>query len=339
MNAFTVYNRATSRMNQCRHPRALALLLFATATRPTHAAGLTEAPRLSAAYEDILNGRLDDARAKLATACPPAPPVACESLGLVILWWQIVLDPDSRALDAQLETRSASVIAAAQAWTMREPQRAEAWFYLAGSYGPLVQWRVLRGERLAAARDGNRIRSALERARALDPTLQDALFGIGLYHYYADVAPAAAKLLRILLLLPGGDRRQGLREMIAARDNGALLRGEADFQLHYLYLWYEGQPQRALELLRGLDSRYPANPVFLQRIAEVHSDYMRDHPSSAAAWQTLLERTRAGRSSAPVLGEARARLGLAIELDAMFETDLAIEQLERVVQSRPSAPA
>ena len=73
------------------------------------------------------------------------------------------------------------------AWTQREPQRADAWFFLGASYGLRVQWRVLRTERLAAARDGKRIKDALERALALDPDLQDAYFGIGLYHYYADV--------------------------------------------------------------------------------------------------------------------------------------------------------
>ena len=51
-------------------------------------------------------------------------------------------------------------------------------------------------------------------ALALEPQLDDAWFGIGLYHYYADVAPAALKLLRMLLLLPGGDRNQGLAEML-----------------------------------------------------------------------------------------------------------------------------
>ena len=118
-----------------------------------------------------------------------------------------------------------------------------------------MQWRVLRADRLAAAREGKRIRSALERALALDPTLHDANFGIGLYHYYADVAPAAAKILRWLLLLPGGNRVQGLREMLEARDQGELLSGEADFQLHWLYLWYEQQPDRALALLAATRSR------------------------------------------------------------------------------------
>ena len=134
-----------------------------------------------------------------------------------------------------------------------------------------MQWRVLRGERLAAARDGKKIKDALERALELDPQLNDAYFGIGLYHYYADVAPTAAKILRWLLLLPGGDRVQGLREMLRARERGELLTGEADYQLHLLYLWYEQKPAEALALLERLDARYPSNPLFLQRVADVQT--------------------------------------------------------------------
>ena len=50
-----------------------------------------------------------------------------------------------------------------------------------------------------------------------DPDLDDAYFAIGLYQYYADVAPAAAKVLRFLLLLPGGDKTEGLARMNRAR--------------------------------------------------------------------------------------------------------------------------
>jgi hypothetical protein len=198
-------------------------------------------------YESILGARFDEAQARIAAACPPAPAEACQTLRTVVLWWQIQLDPDDRSRDAALETASRQAIDAAGRWTEREPRRAEAWFYLAGAYAPLTQWRILRGERLAAARDAKRIKDALERATALDPSLHDAYFGIGLYHYYADVAPAALKFLRFLLLMPGGDRVQGLREMDQARAQGVLLAGEADFQLHYLYLWYERDNMRALD--------------------------------------------------------------------------------------------
>jgi hypothetical protein len=273
-------------------------------------AALSEAMRLAAVYDTILAAQFDRVDAQLKQACPPAPVEACAALGVVSLWWQIQMAPESRLLDRPFTDTAAAAISANEAWTKREPDRGEAWFYLAGSYGPLVQWRVLRGERLAAAREGKKIKDALERALRLDPSLDDAYFGIGLYHYYADVAPAAAKILRWMLFLPGGDRMKGLQEMLQARQKGVLLRGEADWQLHLIYLWYEKQPHRAIELLQGLDARYPTNPLFLQKIAEVHDTYLRDRRASATAWQTLLDRARAGRVyNAPQI-EERARAAL-----------------------------
>ena len=74
--------------------------------------------------------------ALLKQACPPAPDGACQVLRVVSLWWQIQLDPESRLLDRRFTELAASTIAANEAWTRREPQRAEAWFYLAGAYAP-----------------------------------------------------------------------------------------------------------------------------------------------------------------------------------------------------------
>jgi tetratricopeptide (TPR) repeat protein len=301
-------------------------------------AALTGGARLSAIYDEILAARFDQAHQLIASGCEPAPREACQALGVAALWWQIVLDRHGRALDVRFAAAADAAIAAADAWTIREPDRAEAWFYLAAAYAPLVQWRVVRGDRLAAARDGNKIRAALERALTLDATLHDAKFGIGLYHYYADVASATAKIVRFLLFLPGGNRTQGLREMLEARDQGELLQGEADFQLHWLYLWYEQQPERALALLGTLDARYPTNPIFLQRIAEVQDEYFHDYPASAASWTALLERAQTGDVNAAALAAVNARLGLGVELDAMFETDRALEQFEAVVDSEPTQP-
>jgi len=305
---------------------------------PDARASLTEGPRLAAVYDTILEARFDQVEATLERTCPPAPDGACKALNTVSVWWQILLDPDSKRLDARLNELAAAAIAANDAWTRREPKRGEAWFYLAGSYAPLVQWRVLRGERLAAAREGSRIKSALEQALALDPSLADAYFGIGIYHYYADVAPTTAKILRWFLFLPGGDRAEGLEEMLKARDKGELLTGEADYQLHLIYLWYERKTEAALALLRGLDTRYPTNPLFLQRIAEVEDEYYHDHKSSAAAWSTLIDRVRAGRANSAGTAEIRARLGLATELAAMSQTAQAIDELKIVVSRDPSSP-
>jgi len=301
-------------------------------------AALTGGARLASAYDTVLDARFDQTDALLKDACPPAPDTACQTLRVVSLSWQILINPESRALDQRFASLAATTIAANEASVQREPQRAEAWFYLAGAYAPRVQWRVLRGERLGAAVDGKKIKDALERALQLDSTLNDAYFGIGLYHYYADVAPAAAKMLRWLLFLPGGNRAQGLAEMLRTRDRGEVLRGEADYQLQLLYLWYEQKTMDALGLLESLDKRYPHNPLFRQRIAEVHDEYLHDHPASAAAWQELLARALNSSVYAARTTEVRARMGLARELSAMNRTSDAIEQWKRVVDLHPTEP-
>ena len=271
--------------------------------------GLTAGPQLARVYDAILDARFDQVPGLLTQTCGPTPGAArsLSAARVVALWWQIQLDPKNRVHDERFRTRSDAVIAAIEAWTEREPTRAEAWFYLGGAYGARAQWRVLREERLAAARDGKRIKNSLEQALALDPSLQDAYFGIGLYHYYADVAPAALRMLRWLLLLPGGDRVQGLEEMLRARKDGQLLQSEADYQLHLIYLWYEKQPQRALQLLRDLRDRHPRNPLFPQLIADVQDVYLHDLQASRETWQALLEAAQARRVAEPAMSEAAAQ--------------------------------
>ena len=317
---------------------AIGLAWLVAALPLAAATGLSESARLAAVYDTILQARFDQARVELARTCPPAPTESCLALTETAIWWEIQLDPDNRRLDQQLQNAATTAIEAADRWTRREPDRAEAWFYLAGAHAPLEEWRVLRGLRLAAARDARKLKDALDRTLAIDPGLQDAYFGIGLYHYYAAVAPAALKVLRWMLLLPGGDRAGGLREMQRARDGGALLRGEADYQLHWLYLWYEHQPARAIELLRGLDARYPTNPLFLQRVAEVQSDAMHDRAASIATWRMLLDRATAGRVEFAAMTAVRARIGLAAELVATAQAPDAIDLLAPLADTHPSAP-
>lgn len=325
---------------------ALSIAFVAAATpqnQPaSRAQGSTDAFRgedgLVRAYQLILDARFDALDAALRRACGPAPIEACQVLEATALWWRIQLDPDSRALDNEFSLAADRAIASTEAWVERDPDDAEAWFYVGGAYAARVQWRVLREERLAAARDGKRIKEALERSLALDPDLDDAYFGIGMYRYYADVAPTAARILRFLLLLPGGDRREGLAQMLRARSDGRLLQGEADYQLHIIYLWYEHQTPRALELLRGLQKKHPTNPLFLSQIAEIQDIYQHDITASLESWRALLAQARARRVEHAGLAEVRARLAIARHLDALALTDDAIEELDRVVALEPDAP-
>jgi tetratricopeptide (TPR) repeat protein len=321
-----------------RRAAAAALAALALAA-PAGGGGLSHVPALVRAYDAILDAQFDRVPPLLAGVCGTnTPPAVCQVMDVVSRWWQLQADPLDRRSDADFERRVTTAIADTEAWAATEPSSAEAWFYVGAAYSSRVQWRVLRGQRLAAARDGKRIKEALERALALDPSMQDAWFGIGLYHYYAGVAPAVARMFRWLLLLPGGDRQAGLREMLRARDGAVLLRDEADYQLQTLYVWYEKKPEEALAIVKRLQARHPHNPVFAQAAAEIEDVHLSDYATSLRTWQALLADARGRQVAWPELTEVRARLGVALQLDRMSETDLAIEHLRAVLSAPGPMP-
>jgi tetratricopeptide (TPR) repeat protein len=308
------------------------------AGRPAPTGGLTAAPVVRRAYDTVLDADFAALPRTLADTCPPAPLEVCRTIETLGLWWQIALDPENRALDGAFLRRAASAIAAAEAWTRRDPERAEAWFYTGAAYGARAQWRVLRRQRLGAARDGKRIKDSLEQALTIDPTLADANFGIGLYRYYAAVAPAALRMVRWLLLLPGGDRQEGLEQMMLAREQGRVVRSEADYQLHLIFLWYEQRFADGMGLIKELQARHPRNPLFLQLESEIADVYFHDPTRSLRAADDLALRARAGLVNEAGLAEARAHVHIARMLDRLDETDRAVEHLDRVIGQRPMRP-
>lgn len=279
--------------------------------------GITAAPQIARAYDLILDANFDELKKVLPATCPPAPIVACRGLEALSLWWQIQLDLDNHSLDAAFMTATERAIAAATQMAQAEPQRAEAWFYLGAAYGARAQYRVYRTERLAAARDGKRIKESLERAIALDPSMHDAEFGIGMYRYYAGVAPAIFRFLRFLLLLPGGDRQGGLEQLERAAQRGVLVSGEAQYQIQVLYLWYEHKSKEALAIIRLLQARYPHNPLFRQIEAEVLDVYFHDHAASLTASQQLLSLAQDRKVFRADIAERAARRNIAKQINAL----------------------
>ncbi len=239
------------------------------------------------------------ADAALPAACGPAPAQACAVLDMVGQWWRLYLDVDNRSGDGPFTARLTTLLNDGERWVKQEPDRAEAWLYLGAAYGIRVQFSAQRSEYLAAARDGKRINQSLERALALDPDLADAHAGLGLYRYYADIAPSILKFLRWFLGLPGGDRAKGLAELQRARTSGVLLKAEAAYQLHFIDLWYERKTDEALAILADLRARYPHNPIFLLNAAQAHEVYRSDRAAALDVYRALIDGARNGSLREP----------------------------------------
>jgi tetratricopeptide (TPR) repeat protein len=120
----------------------------------------------------------------------------------------------------------------------------------------------LRGEGRNTARAAVRAREHFLRVTALDQQLADADFGLGLYNYYIDTLSAAARVLRFFMGIPGGSKRDGIRQLQHAIDEGVLTPAEARFYLAINLHNYDQQYARALEIIAPLVEKYPSNPLF-----------------------------------------------------------------------------
>ena len=161
-----------------------------------------------------------------------------------------------------------------------------------------------------------------------------------MYRYYADIAPAALRMLRWLLLLPGGDRAEGLRQIDrGARSRPARAAAKPTYQLHLIYLWYEKRFDRRARARQRLQRRYPHNPLFRQIEAEIHDVYFHDPKASLAASSELLALAEAKRVHEPALAAAVARLNMANALARLGERARAEQILTQLIAAHPIAPA
>ena len=116
--------------------------------------------------------------------------------------------------------------------------------------------------------------------------------------------------------------------------------GEADYQLHIIYLWYERQTASALEILEDAarDSTR-ATRCSSSEIARIQDEYLHDPTASLAV---LADAARLGARAAGQRNRCWRRSARAWRSRAcstrLHETDQAIEHLEAVIALRPKAP-
>ena len=190
------------------------------------------------------------------------------------LWWKIwctsaefkygMTYPRHRAklaADRHYLELAAKVSALAEA-QIAQNDSAEMEFY--AGMGDALASRLygLRGEGRTTARAGVRAREHLLRAAAINADLADADFGLGLYNYYIDTLSAAARVLRFFMGIPGGSKKEGIRQLQHAIAEGVLTPPEARFYLAINLHNYDQQYERALEVIGPLVDKYPSNALF-----------------------------------------------------------------------------
>jgi tetratricopeptide (TPR) repeat protein len=267
-----------------------AIVIFSTliptcvALPPPSLGGLNLPPDTTKILEHIYSGRPDLAipEARQLQQSQPNHP-----LGYILeaesLWWGIwctsadfkygmtlARHREKRASDQpylNLATK-AYVLAEAQ---LKQHETGEMHLYAAMADSLQARLYGLRWENRATARAGVHAREHFERALALDPSLADAYFGLGLYNYYVDTLSAMARILRFFMGIPGGSKEEGIRQLHLAMLYGQLTPPVARFYLAINLHNYDQRYEEALQVMRPLVEEYPQNPLFQLAIGDIYA--------------------------------------------------------------------
>jgi hypothetical protein len=101
--------------------------------------------------------------------------------------------------------------------------------------------------------------------------MTDAYTGLGLYNYYADTLSALAKVLRFFMGIPGGDKKEGIRQLQIAAQRGTVTRAGARFYLARNLRTYDLDYTRSIEIMTPLVAEFPQNPIFQLIFADTHA--------------------------------------------------------------------
>jgi len=194
-----------------------------------------------------------------------------------ILWWKIYCKWSERkynTIDAWSHSRPADsdddaeialadkVVKLAEAGIAKS-DTAEMELYAGLGYATRARLLGLRYEKTPVAHAGVEARKHLLRCIEFDPDIADAYLGLGLYNYYVDTLSTLAKILRFFMGIPGGDKREGLRQLEIASTKGELTPMEARFNMAKNLRNYDRDYSRAEQAAAPLIAAYPSNCIFL----------------------------------------------------------------------------
>jgi hypothetical protein len=212
-----------------------------------------------------------------------------------VLWWNIYCKWSERkynTIDAWSHPRPADAddnaeLALADKVTrlaeagIAKSDTAEMELYAGLGYASRSRLLALRFEKMPVARAGVEARKHLLRCLELDPNMADAYLGLGLYNYYVDTLSAMAKILRFFMGIPGGDKREGLRQLETASTKGELTQIEARFNMARSVRNYDFDYARSEQAAAPLIISYPENCIFLLLAGDLEQKL--GHKEEAAA--------------------------------------------------------
>ena len=242
------------------------------------------------------------------------------------------MPPFEKALDAIIEL--------AEARYDRTHQDTEALFYLANAHLLRAAYRFDHDKGMwGAARDGANAKSYIDRYVKKYPEDADAYFALGTYNYFADILPTLFKFVRFFLLIPPGNRVEGLKQIERATKS-QLFGPTAKLMLMDVYNEFEGRPDDAIKLGEGLRSQYPASEEAARALAQVYAGPgIEDHGRAAQLYGSIAERYRSDSTVEGRNRRYRAMFAQVGQLQESWRIQEGIALLTSGIESAPADPA
>jgi len=237
--------------------------------QPDSAVGASDSETASG-QDLIYSGRFEAASlffSQLAVRFPRDP--VGPALAASALIWEGAAIPDDQFMADSVDTLLEDAAARAErgvAEAATDSARAVQLFWLGTAHGYRARQADLHGHPWRASQEAKAMRTALERALALDSACVDCLLGLAIYDYALARASVLARLVARIIGLGGGDAQRALVRMRRVQESGTLARYEAQW-LYANALLREADSDdllrlEARRLVSDLAFRFPDNPVF-----------------------------------------------------------------------------
>jgi tetratricopeptide (TPR) repeat protein len=222
----------------------------------------------------------------------------------------------------------------------RRQKDPEATFYLAQAHMLRASYRFEHNKGMwGAARDGAKAKNYSEAYVKAHPDRADAYLTLGIYNYFVDLAPTFAKVFRVMLFLPSGNRAEGLRQIERAAAGGAIFGSKAQRVLVEIYAQFEGRPADALALAERLHRDHPASDDVAFLLGEVYnSPAIENRARAAAVYQEVIDRRRQDTSPDGAASRASALFALAAVRADQWRLDEAIATLTPAIDAGVAKP-
>ncbi len=207
---------------------------------------------------DVLEQSLDSLSHKNPNALEP------DFLKASMYWWYIAADPYNETFRKNFLLHLKEVIKKCHTKIKKDEHD---YFILGATYGYVGRYYLLQNKWIKAYKYGERGKYYLEKIPQRHPVYSDALFGLGIYHYYIGLLPSYIKVLAFLLGLEG-DKEKGLNELQEAGTNGSFTIVEAKCFLGFINNHFEKKYDATISLMKELTVKYPLNVQFTKLLSE-----------------------------------------------------------------------